>query len=130
MIDLPCSMGKFVGKGAGVVVGVTGCGERHDMDLSGLGTMIEEFNISLNAQRRKILPHACLGGRSPFSILFPTKTPPLHLFKLSGCTPLFSSQRPHFQKKRNRGVLLASILKLLCLVANLGISSKYHLKNV
>jgi len=43
------------------------------------------FSISLNAQQRNILPHESLGGRSPFSILFPTKTPPLHLFKPFGC---------------------------------------------
>jgi len=64
---------------------VLGCGVRHDMDLSGLGPMFEEFSISLNAQRRNILPHESLGRRSPFSILFPTKSLPLHLFKLFGC---------------------------------------------
>jgi len=58
---------------------------RHDMNLPGLGPMFEEFSISLNAQRRNILPHESLGGRSPFSILFPTKTPPLRLFKPFGC---------------------------------------------
>ena len=62
-----------------------GCGVHHDMDLSGLGPTFKEFSISLNAQRRNILPHESLDGRSPFSILFPTKTPPLHLFKPFGC---------------------------------------------
>jgi len=60
---------------------------RHDMDLrvSGPGPMFEEFNISFNAQRRNILPHESLGGRVPFSILVPTKTPPLQLFKPFEC---------------------------------------------
>ena len=61
-----------------------GCGVRHDMDLSGLGPIFEEFSTYLNAQQRNILPYAALGGCSPFSILFPTKTPPLHLFKPFG----------------------------------------------
>ena len=47
-----------------------GCGVRHDMDVSGLGPIFEEFSISLNAQRRNILPHESLGGRSSSSILF------------------------------------------------------------
>jgi len=57
---------------------VLGCGMRHDMDLSGLGHMLEEFSISLNTQRFNILPHESLGGCYPFSILFSNKTPPLH----------------------------------------------------
>ena len=64
---------------------VIGCGVRHDKNLSGLGDMFEEFSISLNGQRRNFLPHECLGGCSPFSIVFSTKTPLLHLFKPFGC---------------------------------------------
>jgi len=78
---------------------VTGCGVRHDMDLSGLGRMFEEFSISLNAQRRNILPHAFLGGRSPFSILFPTKTPQLHLFNPFGCHATILKPEAALQKK-------------------------------
>jgi len=72
---------------------------RHDMDLLGLGPMFEEFSISLDAQRRNILPHESLGGCSPFSILFPTKTPPLHLFKPFGCHPTIIKQEAALLKK-------------------------------
>jgi len=108
-----------------------GCSVRHDMDLSGLGHMFEELSISLNAQRRNILPHESLGGRSPFSIPFPTKTPPLHLLKPFGChATILKPDAAAFSKRRNRGVSLATILELLCLAANLAISSGYRLKNV
>ena len=40
-----------------------------------------------------------LGGRSPFSILFPTKTPPLHLFKPFGCHPTIIKQEAALLKK-------------------------------
>jgi len=40
---------------------VLGCGMRHDMDLSGLGPMFEEFSIYLSAQRSTILPQESLG---------------------------------------------------------------------
>jgi len=109
---------------------VLGCGVRHDMDLSGLGSMFEEFCISLNAQRRNILPHESLGGRSPFSILFSTKTPPQHVFKPFGCHTTILKPEAALLKKTLGGVSLASILKPLCLAANLAISSGYHLKNV
>jgi len=109
---------------------VLGCGVRHDMDLSGLGPMFEEFSISLNAQRRNILPHESLGRRSPFSIRFPTKTPPLHLFKPFGCHATILKPEAALLNRRNRGVSLASMLKPLCLAANLAISSGYRLKNV
>jgi len=86
-------------------VWVLGCGVCHDMDLSGLGPMFEEFSISLNAQRRNFLPHESLSGRSPFSILFPTKTPPLHLFKPFGCRggspKKDTTEGPHWHLYRN-----------------------------
>jgi len=83
---------------------VLGCGVRHDMHLSGLGPMFEEFSISLNAQRRNILPHESLGGRSPFSILFPTKTPPLHL-KPFGChTTILKPEAALLKKTQPRGL--------------------------
>jgi len=61
--------------------------------------MFEEFSISLNAQRRNILPHESFGGRSPFSILFPTKTPPLHLFKPFGCHATILKPEAALQEK-------------------------------
>jgi len=85
--------------------GVLGCGMRHDMDLSGLGPMFEEFSISLNAQRRNILPLESLGGRSPFSIPFPTKTPPLHLLKPFGChATIFTPEAVLLKKTEPRGL--------------------------
>jgi len=75
------------------------------MNLSGLGPMFEEFSMSLNAQRRNILPHESLGGRSPFSILFPTKTPPLHLFKPFGChATILKPEAALFKKTQPRGL--------------------------
>jgi len=84
---------------------VLGCGVRHDMDLSGLGPMFEEFSISLNAQRRNIPLHESLGGRSPFSILFPTKTPPLHLFKPFDChATILKPEAALLKKTQPRGL--------------------------
>jgi len=84
---------------------VLGCGVRHDMDLSGLGPMFEEFSISLNAQRRNILSHESLDGRSPFSTLFPTKTPPLHLFKPLGChATILKPEAALLKKMQPRGL--------------------------
>ena len=75
------------------------------MNLSGLGPMFEEFSMSLNAQRRNILPHESLGGRSPFSILFPTKTPPLHLFKPFGChATILKPEAALLKKTQPRGL--------------------------
>ena len=71
----------------------------------GLGTVFEEFSISLNAQRRNILPHESLGRRSPFSILFPTKTPPVHLFKPVGChTTILKPEAALLKKTQPRGL--------------------------
>ena len=84
-----------------------GCGVRHDMDLrvSGPGPMFEEFNISFNAQRRNILPHESLGGRVPFSILVPTKTPPLQLFKPFEChATILKPEAVLFKRTQTRGL--------------------------
>jgi len=84
---------------------VLGCGVCHDMDLSGLGPMFEEFSISVDAQRRNILPHESPGGCSPFSILFPTKTPPLHLFKPFGChATIIKPEAALLKKTQPRGL--------------------------
>ena len=68
-------------------------------------TMFEEFSISLNAQRRNILSHESLGGRSPFSILFPNKTPPLHLFTPFGChATILEPEAALLKKTQPRGM--------------------------
>jgi hypothetical protein len=41
--------------------------------------------VSLNAHRHNVLPHSALNGKSPFSILYPNRDPPLELFKPFGC---------------------------------------------
>jgi len=67
--------------------------------------MFEEFSISLNTQWRNILPRESLGGRSPFSILFPTKTPPLHLFKPFGChATILKPEAALLKKTQPRGL--------------------------
>jgi len=69
--------------------------------------MFEEFSISLNAQRCNILPHESLGGRhgSPFSILFPTKTLALHLFKPFGChATILKPEAALLKKTQPRGL--------------------------
>ena len=67
--------------------------------------MFEECSISLDAQRRNILPHESLGGRSPFSILDPTKTPPLHLFKPFGChATILKSEAALLKRTQPRGL--------------------------
>jgi hypothetical protein len=82
-----------------------GCGVRHDMDLrvSGPGPMFEEFNISFNAQQRNILSHESLGGCVLFSIFFPTKTPPLQLFKPFGCHANSQARGSPLQRDANEG---------------------------
>jgi len=84
-----------------------GCGVRHDMDLrvSGPGPIFEEFNISFNAQQRNILSHESLGGCVLFSIFFPTKSPPLQLFKPFGChATILKPEAALFKKTQTRGL--------------------------
>jgi len=109
---------------------VLGCGVRHEMDLSGLGPMFEEFSISLNAKRRNILPHEYPSDILLSQFYFPPRLLHCTCSSLLAVTPPSSSQRRPFSKRRNRGVSLVSILEPLCLAANLAISSEYRLKNV
>ena len=52
-----------------------------------------------------ILPHESLGGRSPFSILFPTKTPELHLFKPFDChATILKPEAALLKKTQPRGL--------------------------
>jgi len=84
-----------------------GYGVRHDMDLrvSGPGPIFEEFNISFNAQQRNILSHESLGGCVLFSIFFPTKSPPLQLFKPFGChATILKPEAALFKRTQTRGL--------------------------
>ena len=58
---------------------------RHDMDLSGLGATFRRFCSSLNAQRMNFLPHSALQGRTPASVLYPSKSLPFRYFLPFGC---------------------------------------------
>jgi hypothetical protein len=59
---------------------------RYDFDLCGLS--VSKFLphcIYLNVERRAHTPRESLGGKTPSEILFPSRQPPLHRFKLFGC---------------------------------------------
>ena len=90
---------------------------RHDLDLSGLhGKTFAKWSFILNAQRGNILPHAALNGKTPFSILYPDKTPPLHLFKIFGCKATFLKKDHELRNKTEPrgtdGIYLGTALPL------------------
>jgi hypothetical protein len=72
---------------------------RHDFDMSGLSSVFLRYCVSLNAQRYKVLPHSALGGKSPFSILYPHRDPPLELFKPFGCAATLLKDAKDLRKK-------------------------------
>ncbi len=72
---------------------------RHDLDLSHLGKQFAKYSFSLNLQRSNMMPHPALDGKSPHSILFPNKPPPIHLLKPFGCAATFLNQE---KSRRNK----------------------------
>jgi len=109
---------------------VLACGVRHDLDLSGLG-LCSRNSASLSTHNDVT---SCLTSLSAdvhlSQFYFPQRLLHCTFSSRLVVTPPSSSQRQHSRKKRNQWGLLASILEPLCLVANLAISSGYHLKNV
>ena len=87
---------------------------RHDLDLSHLGKQFAKYSFSLNLQRSNMMPHPALDGKSPHSILFPNKPPPIHLLKPFGCQATFlnqeKSRRDKLIARGTQGIYLGTAL--------------------
>lgn len=53
--------------------------------MSGPGSAVLRYSVSLNAQRHNVLPHSALNGNRRSLILYPNRAPPRELFKPFGC---------------------------------------------
>ena len=87
---------------------------RHDLDLAHLGKQFAKYSFSLNLQRSNMMPHPALDGKSPHSILFPNKPPPIHLLKPFGCQATFlnqeKSRRDKLIARGTQGIYLGTAL--------------------